>query len=121
MEDFKDNFRAAISSGDTNEITHLMQSLQDGYGDLTREDKARVLGQGLYDVVISPHCTVDLVRQLIKAGADVNHTDDFKQSVLLKAFDGSRRSPDITADIVDCLIFFSSRRACFRTLSWLNL
>lgn len=72
MEDFKNNFKEAISTGDTKEIMHLIQSLRDVRDDMSQGDRTRVLGQGLYDVIISPNRTVDLVRQLTEAGADVN-------------------------------------------------
>lgn len=75
MEDFKNNFKEAISTGDTKEIMHLIQSLRDVRDDMSQGDKTRVLGQGLYDVIISPNRTVNLVRQLTEAGADVNHTN----------------------------------------------
>lgn len=85
MEDFKNNIKEAISTGNTKEIMHLIQSLRDVRDDMTQRDKTRVLGQGLYDVIISPNLTVNLVRLLTEAGADVNHTDCFKQTVLLQA------------------------------------
>lgn len=104
MEDFKNNFKEAISTGDTKEIMHLIQSLRDVRDDMSQGDKTRVLGQGLYDVIISPNRTVDLVRQLTEAGADVNHTDCFKQTVLLQALGERKSSSEITTEIVHFLI-----------------
>lgn len=104
MEDFKNNFKEAISTGDAKEIMHLIQSLRDIRDGMTQGDKTCVLGQGLYDVIISPNRTVNLVRQLTEAGADVNHTDGFKQSVLLQALDGKKSNSEITTEIVHFLI-----------------
>lgn len=137
MEDFKNNFKEAISTGDTKEIMHLIQSLRDIRDGMTQGDKTCVLGQGLYDVIISPNRTVNLVRQLIEAGADVNHTDGFKQSVLLQALDGKKATQKsqlkssiflsrmelisitkISTDKRTSII--SSRKACSRILFWLN-
>lgn len=139
MEDFKNNFKEAISTGDTKEIMHLIQSLRDVRDDMSQGDKTRVLGQGLYDVIISPNRTVDLVRQLTEAGADVNLTTlivlnkrfCYKLSVNGKAAQKSQQKSytflsrmeprSITRTSTDKRTFFiSSRKACSRILFWCN-
>ncbi|XP_062595431.1 uncharacterized protein LOC134256777 [Saccostrea cucullata] len=93
MEELKKKFKEATLSGNEDDISKLVQSLINNNEDLTTKDKCHILGQGLYDSILSGSCTIGIIKLFEGAGVDLSFTDPLGQSLLLKSV-GAGRSRD---------------------------
>lgn len=82
MEVLKKEMKDAISTNNVEELQKVINKVCNEKFLTSTEEVKEVLGESLYHAAILGRC--EIVKDLVKNGADVNYEDPLKQSVLLK-------------------------------------